>query len=311
MYQIGGGVLLGWTLGANDSANVFGPGVASGAVRFRTATLLTAFFALVGALVEGPRCMETVGAVSRIIPLWAFLCTLAAGLTMLLLTFLSLPASSSQALVGALIGIGIWNSSVRLAPLAKMVICWAATPLGGAFLAYVLYRMIGALMKRYAGGVRRFDTIVRWCILLAGCYGAYTLGANNVANATGPFVASGQIDPALGALVGGVSIGLGAITFSRGVMMTVGARITALGPLAALVAILAEALTVHAFTLLGVPVSTSQAVVGCVAGIGMVRGVHALSRRTLAKIFVGWTAAPAVAGALAYGAAAAWTALAS
>lgn len=308
MYQVSGGVVLGWTLGANDAANVFGTGVAAGAVRFRTAVFLTAAFALLGAVLEGPRCMTTLNSLSELVPRLAFLATISAGLTMVLLTFLSLPASTSQAIVGALIGIGLGNQTANLQPLIKVAACWAATPVGGAVTAYVLYRLVGWLMRRYAKGVSRFDQIIRWGILIAGCYGAYTLGANNVANATGPFVGAGMLDPLSASVIGGLSIGLGAITYSRAVMTTVGARITALGPLAALIAILAEAVTVHAFTLLAIPVSTSQAVVGCVAGIGLVRGVHAVSRKTLVKIFAGWLATPLIAGAAAFAGAEIWAA---
>jgi PiT family inorganic phosphate transporter len=311
MFHITGGVILGWAMGANDSANVFGAGVASGVVRFRTATILTAVFALIGAVAEGPRCMATLDAMSRLggHADLALIATLAAGSTMILLTALSLPASTSQAVIGALIGIGLWNHSANFRPLVKVVCCWVATPVGGAILAYILYHLVGALMNRWATSVRHFDVILRWGILGAGCYAAYALGANNAANATGPFVGAGLIDPLSGALIAGASIGLGAITFSRAVMTTVGARITSLGPSAALIAMLSQGMTIHIFTLLAVPVSTSQAIVGAVAGIGLVRGIRAVSRRMLVTIFIGWLATPFAAGLLAYAGAALWSAL--
>jgi PiT family inorganic phosphate transporter len=305
MYHITGGVLLGWAMGANDSANVFGTGVASGAVRFRTATVLTAVFALAGALLEGPRCMETLNSLTRLEDqaMLALIATLSAGLAMIVLTALSLPASTSQAVIGALIGIGLWNGSANFRPLIKVVICWLATPLAGALLAYGLYVVVGKAMQHWVKSIRRFDAIVRWGILVAGCYAAYALGANNAANATGPFVGVGLIDPLVGSLIAGLSIGFGAMTFSRAVMTTVGSRITVLGPLAAFIAMLAQGLTIHLFTALAVPVSTSQAIVGAVAGIGLVRGMHAVSRGMLIKIFAGWLSTPLGAGLLAYNAA--------
>jgi PiT family inorganic phosphate transporter len=309
MIRLTGGVLLGWAMGANDAANVFGTGVASGMIRFRLATALTAVFVLVGALLEGPRCMGTVSELSDLVTELALIATLSAAATMMVLTVLSLPASTSQAVVGALIGVGLHNGTANPAPLIKVVICWAATPLGGAVLAWILYIVVGHLVRKYIRGVRRFDTFIRWGVLAAGCYGAYSLGANNVANATGPYVGAGLISPLVASLVGGISIGLGALTFSRSVMVTVGTRITDLGPLGAFIAILAQGMTVHGFTLLGVPVSTSQAIVGAVAGIGLVRGIHAVSRVMLVKILLGWIATPCFAGCLGFLGAELWKAL--
>ena len=310
MVHVFGGLFLGWTLGANDAANVFGTGVASGSVRFRTAVLLTALFALLGAALEGWRCMGTLGSLGEMVPRLALVATLSAGLTLLALTYLALPASASQAVVGALIGVGVWNGTANFAPLLKVGACWVATPLGGAVLAFALYHLLGRAFNRFVKGVRLFDVLIRWSILAAGCYGAYALGANNVANATGPFVSAGLLDPLPAALLGGAAIGLGAITFSGPVMRTVGARITPLGPLGGLIAILAMGITVHVFTCIGVPVSTSQAIVGAVAGIGLVRGIHGVNRRMLLKVGAGWLATPFLAGLLAYDAVALWAEIA-
>jgi PiT family inorganic phosphate transporter len=53
MFRLISGIYLGWGLGANDAANVFGTGVASGVVRYRIAVILTALFVIAGALVQG------------------------------------------------------------------------------------------------------------------------------------------------------------------------------------------------------------------------------------------------------------------
>ncbi|HUT66337.1 MAG TPA: inorganic phosphate transporter [Spirochaetota bacterium] len=59
MYRLLAGVYLGWGLGANDAANVFSTGVATGVVRYRTAIFLTAVFVMIGAYVEGARGIAT------------------------------------------------------------------------------------------------------------------------------------------------------------------------------------------------------------------------------------------------------------
>jgi PiT family inorganic phosphate transporter len=137
-------------------------------------------------------------------------------------------------------------------------------------------------------------------IIVAGCYGAYTLGANNVANVTGIYVGSGVLAAEAAALIGGLSIALGALTYSRKVMETVGKGIVPLDPFSALVAVLAEALSLHLFTQIGVPVSSSQAIVGAVVGVGLVGDVQTVSVKMLARIGIGWIMTPVAGGALAY-----------
>jgi len=86
MWKILSGVSMGWSLGANDSANIFGTGVATGTIQYRTAIILTAVFVLLGSLYEGPKCMTTLNEVSRLPPINAFCCTLAAAITRIGLT---------------------------------------------------------------------------------------------------------------------------------------------------------------------------------------------------------------------------------
>ena len=124
--------------------------------------------------------------------------------------------------------------------------------------AVVFYLVVGKLFNLLNLSVFQYDFVVRWCLVLAGSYGAYALGANNVANVTGAFVGPGMLTPRMACIVGGLSICLGVITFSRGVMMTVGRGLVKLDAFSAFIVILAEAVTVHIYAMVGVPVSTSS-----------------------------------------------------
>jgi len=135
---------------------------------------------------------------------------------------------------------------------------------------------------------------VRIALVIAGCYCSFALGANNVANVTAVFVGAGRLDVLSATLVGGASIALGILTFSRGVMKTVGRKLVRLDPFSALVVLLAEALTVQVYTWIGVPVSTSQAVIGAVLGIGILKGMRTIQTKTLTTILLGWFVTPAV-----------------
>ena len=96
MWKLTGGLLVGWGLGSNDAANIFGTGVAANAIRYRTAIVLISIFVVVGALLEGHKSMDTVGDMSRLSHMAAFVAALAAGVTVSAYSFLSLPVSTSQ-----------------------------------------------------------------------------------------------------------------------------------------------------------------------------------------------------------------------
>jgi PiT family inorganic phosphate transporter len=134
----------------------------------------------------------------------------------------------------------------------------------------------------------------------SGCYAAYSLGSNNVANVTGVYVGADLLSAQQAAWLGGVSIAVGVLTYSRKVMMTVGKGIAPLDPFSAFVVVLAEALTLHLFTQIGVPVSSSQAVVGAVVGVGLVGNMRTVSSGMLGKIAMSWLLTPLSAGLLAY-----------
>jgi PiT family inorganic phosphate transporter len=300
MWKVLSGVFLGWSLGANDSANIFGTGYATGIVKYRTAIWLTAVFVMIGAVLEGSKCMDLVGDLSRLTAIDAFYCALAGAITMTVMTIFGIPASCSQAIIGAVLGAGILSSTADFSKLYKIVLCWVFTPICALFTAYLLHRILGYLINRTITSLTKRSLLYSAGIIVAGCYGSYTLGANNVANVTGIYVGSGVLSAEVAALIGGLSIALGVLTYSRKVMETVGKGIVPLDPFSALVAVLAEALSLHLFTQIGVPVSSSQAIVGAVVGVGLVGDVQTVSIKMLARIGMGWIMTPVSGGVLAY-----------
>ncbi len=300
MWKIISGIFLGWTLGSNDSANIFGTAVATKIVKYRTAILLTSIFVILGALVEGEKCFAIVGELSKLTPKGAFWAALSAGVTMFIVTYLALPCSTSQAIIGAILGAGMISEIPNLSKLYKIVACWVLTPIGGIIISFILYHLVGLFIARFIMSPQRRSFIIFWGLIFAGCLGAYALGSNNVANVTGVYVGSGMLTPFEGSLIGGLSIASGVLTYSRKVMMTVGKDITPLDEYAALIAVLSGAITVEIFTQVGVPVSTSQAIVGGVVGVGLMKGARTVNKRTLIEIGIGWISTPISAGIISY-----------
>lgn len=299
MVTLVGGLFLGWSLGANDASNVFGAAVASRMIKFWTAAFLGAFFVLVGALLEGEAGINTLKGLTHLNLEQAVVSSMAAALTVTIMTILALPVSTSQAVVGAIIGIGFMNRQINLAGLEKVVLCWLGTPLGGMIFAILVFKVLAGIYNILPLNLFQSDRMIRLALVAAGSYGAYALGANNVANVTAVFVGAGRLDAFSATLIGGLSIAFGILTFSHRVIMTIGRKLVKVDAFSALVVVLAEAVTVHLYTFIGVPVSTSQAVVGAVLGIGIIRGIKSVSGRTLMNVLLAWLLTPAVAAFIA------------
>jgi len=273
--------------------------VAANVIKYRTAIILTSVFLIIGALLEGYKSMETVGEMSRMTDMTAFLAALAAGLCMAGFSYLSLPVSASQAIMGSVLGIELISGIPDLSNLYKVVLCWVLTPVGGMIFTAALYPLIGNLLERLLLNIQHRTVFMRVILVVAGCYGAYSLGANNVANMSGVYVGSGLLPPHDGGIVGSLSMACGVLTYSREVMHTVGMKIVELDGFSAFISTLSAAVTVHIFTQVGVPVSTSQAIVGGVAGIGIIKGSRTIRKRTLIEIGIGWVSTPISSGVVA------------
>lgn len=336
--KILGGLYLGWGIGANDSANIFGTAVATNSVKYKTAIILIAIFVILGSAIEGwhlykdydfSKKSSKAGNVSQTKKHTdaekskkytdALISTFAAALAVTIVTILSIPASTSQAAVGAYMGIIIavngGFSGINWAQFLKMFICWVATPIGSAIVTIILYKIVAKFLNLLFGNdLGKLNNIYSYLLIIAGCYGAYELGANNVVVTTGPYYQAGVFgnpvapeifykvhfwnNPAFwAAFIGGIAIAIGALTYSKNVMYTVGKKITALDPYSAMITVFSHSIALMIFTQLKVPVSSSQAIVGAVIGIGLLSGSRTISYRTLVFIFLGWILTP-IAGAL-------------
>lgn len=323
-------LLLGWSLGSNDAANVFGTAVGSRMLRFTTAAWICAVFVVLGAVISGAGASHGLGQLGAVNALGgSFTVALAAAITVYGMTKAGLPVSTTQAVVGGIIGWNLFSGSpTDLGALGRIVGTWVAAPILGALFAMVLYRVADAAIRHWKPHILWVDVWIRIGLVLAGALGAYSLGANNIANVVGVFVpASPLADIHIGDLfvlpgqerlflLGALAIAVGTF-FSRKVMMTVGKSIVTVGPMAGWVVVMAQSLVLLVFSSQGlhnvvstiglhiplVPVSSSQAVVGAVCGIALAQGVKGARQIrvvVLRNIAIGWVSTPAIAAGIAY-----------
>ncbi len=302
--MLAAGSYVGWNIGANDTANCIGTTVGCGLLPFRRAAILVAIFAVLGGLLQGHHVMDTIGkgiVKDELNILAVFVALICSGIFVTLATFFRIPTSTSQAIVGGVMGIGLaLDANIDYAKLIRIAESWVICPLLVMVLAFVLYHLLTRLLHRIVSRNILVQNAIGWLAILSGCYVAYSMGANNAGNAVGPIANLGIIHPTVLLAIGGVAIAVGAITYGKRVADTVGKGITPLDIPGAFVAQIASAFGMHLFSIFGIPVSTSSAIVGAVVGVGLVKGARSISQKTIWTILIGWVLTPFLAALSAY-----------
>ncbi|KAG1676249.1 hypothetical protein FOA52_006467 [Chlamydomonas sp. UWO 241] len=136
-------------------------------------------------------------------------------------------------------------------------------------------------------------------VLSASCV-AFAHGSNDVANAIGPFsaiffvfknheVPGSKADaPKWIFALGGGMIVVGLATYGYNIIMTIGVKYLHLTPARGFNAELAAGMTIALASFFGIPVSTTQIIVGAETGIGLCESIHGVRWALLAKTFSGW-----------------------
>ena len=324
-----GGLFLGWSLGANDAANVFGTAVGTRMIQFKTAAIVCSIFVILGAIISGSGTTETLGKLGSINALpGAFAACIAAGLSVYIMTKSGLPVSTTQAIVGAIIGWNLYTgSSTNIQVLITILGTWVLCPIIAGLLSMLFFVITKNFLQKAKLHILRLDAYTRAALLLAGAFGAYSLGANNIANVMGVFV---PISPFTDInilndfhfsskeqlfLLGGIAIAVGVFTYSKKVMFTVGNDLLKMSPVAAFIVVLAHSIVLFLFASQGisnflqsinlpsiplVPVSSSQAVVGGVIGIGLLKGGKEVQWTIARKISMGWVLLPILAALISF-----------
>jgi len=328
-FFMSSGLFLGWSLGANDASNVFGTAVGSKMIQFRTAAVWCSIFVILGAVISGAGASHTLGKLGSVNAIaGAFIVAFAAAASVYLMTKARYPVSTSQAIVGAIIGWNLFTGSpTDYNSLTKIVTTWVVCPILSAVIAITIYKVVVFLISRFKPGIFSQDILTRYGLLLVGAFGSYSLGANNIANVMGVFVPVSPFSDisfygwfTLSSaqqlfFIGAVAIAVGVFTYSKRVMATVGQGIFKLSPVAAFVVVSAHSVVLFLFASQGlqhfliqlglpsiplVPVSSSQAVVGAVVGIGLLKGGRGIRWRTLGGIASSWAVSPVIAAILSF-----------
>ncbi|MCL1864258.1 MAG: anion permease [Spirochaetes bacterium] len=317
------GLFLGWSVGANNTGNVFGTAVGSKMVSFKVAATVSSICLVLGALLSGAGTTSTLGKLGSVNELGgAFIVALAAAVAIFGMTRFKLPVSTSQSIVGAIIGWNFFAGAITdYESLTKIVFSWVVAPAVSGVFAVITYILVKKLLSRIKIHILYLDFYNRLGLILVGGFGAYSLGANNIANVMGVFVPVAPlrpIDTLFGTIsgseqlfiMGGIAMAVGVFTYSGKVLRTVGNNIMPLTPLTAFMVVFSSSTVLFLFSsqslekfliMLGlptiplVPIASAQTVIGAIIGIGLYQGGKEMNFRLIAKIASGWITAPVIA----------------
>ncbi len=328
-FFISSGLFLGWSLGANHAVNVFGTAVVSKMVKFRTAAIISGIFVVLGSVISGAGTTKTLtdlGSINAIAG--SFSVALAVGISVTLMTRAKLPVSTSQAVIGGIIGWNIFTGSpTDYNSLSKILFSWIASPIIAAIFGFLIFKLIKKTVLKWKIHLLRLDNYTRIGLIIVGALASYSLGANNIANVMGMFASAplfkdlnvGNLIVVSSAqqlfLLGGLAIAVGIFTYGNNVMETVGTDLYKISPITGFVVVFAEFIVLWLFTSQSleafllknnlpsiplVPLSTTQAFIGAVIGVGLAKDPLSINFKVLGKIGIGWVVAPLSAGLITF-----------
>jgi inorganic phosphate transporter, PiT family len=269
-----------WSIGSHYTGACMGMPYALGAVSARTALLLMAPLALVGAAFASGKVATTVG--RRLIDATptrlgeVVIVAVAFGVTSLY-NRARIPTSTIQLLVGAVAGTAVGASAgVHWRTIGTLAAIWVAAPCVAAGCGFAGSRLFSHV--RRVGGA----------LLVVGCLASFAMGANDVALASGALVGPGVLSTHAAGALCGVALALGVLIAGRGLLDRVAFDIVELDQVAATAAQFVQALVILLAVAFGYFTSMNQALVGAMAGARP----SAVDRRTLLGIVRGWAIGP-------------------
>jgi PiT family inorganic phosphate transporter len=311
-----------YTNGFHDAANAIASAVSTRALSPRVALILAAAANLAGALLSTGVAVTVASAIIDAPPgrrgLTVLLAALVGAITWNLITwYFGLPSSSSQALIGGLVGAGIASSSAvhwTSGVLGKVVVPMVISPVVGLTVSYLL--MVGLLWLFRRANPHRVERGFRVAQIFSAISMAVGHGLQDAQKSMGiivlALVATGHLRefsvPFWVVLACAAALAAGTYSGGWRIMRTLGRRIFPLRPQHGFVSETTASLILYltAF-LIKAPISTTHVITASVMGVGSTQRLSAVRWGVAKDIVLAWVLtlpAAAVVGGLAFGLAA-------
>lgn len=288
--------------GFHDSANSIATVVSTRVLSPRYAVLWAAFFNFVAIFLGGSHVATTVGTgiidpkiVGNVFILSALL---GAIIWNLITWWFGLPSSSSHALIGGLVGVGIAKGGTGVlvwAGILKITAFIVLSPAIGLILGLILMIVVLNLSKN--SNVRQADQVFRKLQLFSAAIYSISHGMNDaqktmgiiaIALFSGGYLGSTFHIPWWVVILCYLFIALGTMAGGWRIVKTLGTKITKLQPVGGFCAETAAAISIIGASLAGIPVSTTHTITGAVVGVGATKRLTAVRWGVATSIIWAW-----------------------
>jgi inorganic phosphate transporter, PiT family len=313
---IGLALIFDYINGFHDAANSIATVVSTRVLRPGVAVIWAAIFNFLAAYLLGTGVAATIGSgfvnVHLMTP-WVVLAGLLGAIVWDLFTwYLALPTSSSHALIGGYAGAAFAKAGFTGLVAGKWgitVLFIVLSPLIGLVAAYLLMVAVYWLFQRFTP--TQMDRHFRRYQLVSAALFSCAHGTNDAQKTMGiitaVLVAGGmQKDfhvPAWVIAASSLAIGLGTMSGGWRIVRTMGTRLTRLQPRSGFCAETGAAISILFATYLGLPVSSTHAIAGAIAGVGSIQRTRAVRWHVAGGIVTAWVLtipASAIVAALVY-----------
>jgi sulfate permease len=276
-----------------------------------------------GAIIAGKQTASTIGKDLINPDVMTFLIVsiilFSVAISLLIANLFGIPQSTSQSTVMAVWAAGLYFHEANTHKIFLDVIpTWFILPIIAFFLSLIFGKYIYRPMRRRGLTMSRSTNVnrkyfINGIILFMSLYVAFSIGANNVANAAGPIATMTANElhitgdrnfiliMILSVLMVAPSFAIGSSIFGNKILNNTGKEIVLFGKFeAGIIAFVSASLLLLASLIKGIPTSLVQLNVAAILGIGVAKlGTKNIFRKTeVRKFFVMWIVAPTIAFSL-------------
>lgn len=288
--------------GFHDSANSIATVVSTRVLPPQWAVVWASFFNFTAFFIAGVPVAETIGTgiiQPSVMNNYLILAALGGAIAWNLITWwLGLPSSSSHALIGGLMGVGLVQGGtgvLQWGGILKIALFIVLSPALGFVLALGI--MILALNLSAKSNVFKTDQLYRRLQLFSAAVYSVSHGMNDAQKTmgiiamvlyTGGYLGSSFHVPFWVVFLCYLFIALGTMAGGWRIVKTMGSKITKLQPIGGFAAETAAAISIIGASMAGIPVSTTHTITGAIVGVGAIRRLTAVRWGVAGSIVWAW-----------------------